>query len=124
MEIWNAIVAAITFKTIILAIFLVILGMAFYQAHKRTKDPIDWIDMLLDKNSNRVSISKVGQFVGLIVSSWVVISMASSNNLNYDIFGIYLAFSLGGAMFSTFVKGKYNMSDPPKTPRPKIDNPD
>lgn len=92
--------------------------VAFLRANADDHSPIEWTDLLIDKHTNKVSLSKVGQFIGLIISSWAIIKLTSDNHLSFDLFGIYLAYCLGAPVLQTFIRGKYNLHDgvPPVTP--------
>lgn len=89
----------------------------FYKAHKDTKSPVDWQDLILSTETNKVSPYKVGYLVGVIVSTWIVITFADANGgvpgtskLTFDIFSAYLMFLVGGVGVSAFKK-----SSPPPT---------
>jgi hypothetical protein len=77
------------------------------------RDPrLDWVDMITTVSHREgyekqvVSLSKVGQAVGIVISSWVVINLSEHDKLSFDIFYGWLAFLLGGAGWSAWLKTK------------------
>ena len=80
----------------------------FKKAQKDPNSPVDWVDLILDHEDNRVSPYKVGYLIGLIVGTWVVIKYADADKLTWDILGGYLAYLLGGAGWVTMSKERTN----------------
>ena len=93
-----------------------ILGFFVWLFHKANKDPnsvVNWEHLIVDSNNDRASPYKVGYLVGVIVSTWIVITFADNNKLSFDILGTYLTFLLGGAGVNSFVKSKNTGNPPP-----------
>lgn len=65
---------------------LIVLG--FWQ---RKDDEFDLRWILVDTKTNKVSLFKLGQFLALIVSSWVLIYMTRSGKMTETIYGLYIA---------------------------------
>ena len=86
--------------------FLLVFGYVFWKENKSNDSPLRWVDMLLDKKQNRLSMTKFWQFIGSVVFIWVVITMTIAGTITSDILGIVGAFILGGFGWSTFVKNK------------------
>lgn len=85
--------------------FFIIFGIIFWREHKDRNSPLRWVDMLLDKKQDRLSLTKFWQFVGSVVFIWVVITMTMSGTITPEILGIVGAFILGGYGLTTYVKG-------------------
>ncbi len=78
----------------------------FRKAQRDPASPIDWEDLIVDDITGKTSPYKVGYLLGLIVGTWVVITYADSGKLDFDIFGVYLSYLLGGAGWTAFMKMK------------------
>ena len=92
-------------------IVLAILAFFVWLFAKAQRDPnsrVDWEDLFITSETERVSPYKLGFMVGMIVSTWVVIKFADANMLTWDIFGGYLAYLLGGAGWAATLKSKEN----------------
>lgn len=76
--------------------------MLFAKASKHPDSLVNWEHLLLDSTTNRASVYKVSFIVGVIVSTWIIITFADGGKLTFDLFGVYLAFLLGGAGLNTF----------------------
>lgn len=83
---------------------VVVAVVAFQRAQEQNH--VTWTDMIVTPGTGKLSLAKAGQLVGIIVSSWIVIVMADRNQLGGEIFGMWLAFLLGGAGWSTYLKAK------------------
>ena len=76
--------------------------MLFARASRHPTSLVNWEHLLLDSTTNRASVYKVSFIVGVIVSTWIIITFADGGKLTFDIFGVYLAFLLGGAGLNSF----------------------
>ena len=76
----------------------------FFKASKNPRSPVRWEHMIIDSANNRTSPYKLGYLVGVIVSTWVVITILDTGNLGLDILGAYLTFLVGGAGFTEWLK--------------------
>jgi hypothetical protein len=85
---------------------LVFLVMLFAKASKDPKNPIRWEHLIIDSNNDRASPYKVGYLIGVVVTTWVVLTFADKDKLTYDILGIYLTYLLGGAGWNSLMKVK------------------
>lgn len=84
-----------------------ILGFIVFLFHKATKNPasvINWEHLIVDSSNDRSSPYKLGYLIGVIVSTWIVVTFANSNTLSFDILGAYLTFLLGGAGVNSYFK--------------------
>jgi hypothetical protein len=91
-----------------LVVFIVL--WAFWRAQSRGE--LKWTDMITAPGTNKLSISKVGQAIGIVISSWAIIIMTDNNKLSSEIFGVWLAFLLGGAGWSSYLKSRNTRSRP------------
>lgn len=89
-------------------VLFVLLFMVYVirRASKDEKSPLDWQDLFVDTNTNKLSPYRVGFFVGMIISTWTVMTLVDQHQLGVDIFGIYLTYLLGGASWNSWVKSK------------------
>jgi hypothetical protein len=78
--------------------------MIFFKASKNPNSPIHWEDMLIDHTNGKTSPYKLGFLIGVVVSTWVVITLLDQKNLGLDILGAYLAYLVGGAGFTEWLK--------------------
>lgn len=91
---------------VFLALFIFSFFVAFLREEWDHKSPVRWIDMLVDKRQNRLSLTKFWQFIGSTVFVWVVITMTMAGTITPEILGIVGAFLLGGFGWSTYMKNK------------------
>lgn len=85
------------------------------------KDPrANPLDLITTPDTGRLSAAKIGQLVGVVVSSWVVIVAAQDSKLSSELFLVYLAFV--GAMdgFGKWLRYKAN-TPPAAAPVPAED---
>jgi len=89
--------------------FILVFAIIFMLDSRDPKSGLSWRDLLLDSKTNRLSITKFGQFWGIAVSTWVVIFMSQSPAA-YSIFPLvfpmYLAFIGGTWSYQTWLKSK------------------
>jgi hypothetical protein len=84
-----------------------IMGFCIWIFTKASKNPnslISWEDMVLDSTTDRTSPYKLGYLIGVIISTWVVITVLDKGNLGIDILGVYLTYLVGGAGFTEWLK--------------------
>jgi hypothetical protein len=74
---------------------LTFISMIVKETHN-PNSPLDWREMLIDPVNRKMSVSKFGQMVGIIIGSWVVIDIVDAkHNIGIDVFGAYLLFIVG-----------------------------
>lgn len=99
-------------NNIILAGFFLFFVYIVNKASKDSKNPINWADMFLDSKTKKMSLTKVSQFWGVGLSSWIAIYFAQKipsdkiSDMYSYIFGIWLAFLLGSYSVSSVLKTK------------------
>lgn len=114
--------AAIPFSSatwVVLAILTFVVWL-FYKANKNPKSPVNWEDMILEHK--KVSPYKLGYLIGLIVGTFVIVQASDNKTLTEALLGVYLAYTVGGAGWMTYLNGKTNAPAqliPP--PAPKTD---
>lgn len=81
--------------------------MIFAKANHNPRSPIHWEDLLIDTITGKTSPYKLGYLIGVIVGTWVTITLTDRNKLTFDILSVYLAFLLGGAGWTAFVTNKF-----------------
>lgn len=86
---------------------LAVLGFIVWLFHRANNNPastINWEHLIVDSSNNRASPYKLGYLIGVIVSTWIVITFANGDKLSFDILGTYLTFLLGGAGVNSYFK--------------------
>ena len=84
------------------------------------KDAFDLRDLLVDENTGRVSIYKLGQLIALLLSSWGFIYLTLHDKLSESYFGLYMATWAGAHVLSQAATSFATRSD---VPVPPIANP-
>lgn len=96
-----------------------VLGFFVWLFAKASQNPtsiVSWEHLIVDSNNDRASPYKLGYLVGVIVSTWIVITFADGGKLSFDILGTYLTFLLGGAGVNSYFKnGTTTTAAPTKT---------
>ena len=91
--------------------------LLFMRASKNPNSKVNWEDMIIDSSTNRTSPYKLGYLIGVIVSTYVVITFMDGGKLGLDVLGAYLTYLVGGAGFTEWLKhGKEpeNLSSKPR----------
>lgn len=87
-------------------IFLLIIFIyAFWKAQKAQK--LDWTDIITKPNTNEVSLTKILQFLGGIVATWIMIKLTLAEKMTWDLFAIYLAYVASIEGYSKFIMARY-----------------
>lgn len=94
---------------------LVFSGWIFFKASKNPRSPVRWEHMIIDSVTDRTSPYKLGYLIGVIVSTWVVITILDAGKLGLDILGAYLTFLVGGAGFTEWLKHGKVVTEPQPT---------
>lgn len=99
-------------NNLILAGFFIFFIYIVNKASKDKHNPLNWADMFLDSKTKKMSLTKVGNFWGIGISSWIVIYFAQKipadkiADLYSYVFGIWMAFLLGTYSVSNVLKAK------------------
>lgn len=94
------------------------LGFFIWLFAKASQNPtsiVSWEHLIVDSVNDRASPYKLGYLVGVIVSTWIVITFADGGKLSFDILGTYLTFLLGGAGVNSYFKNGATPTEPVKT---------
>ncbi len=97
---------------------LFIFSLIAYGLHKACRsNKIDWLDLItsLDQATGEVqaSATKIMQLIGGITGTFIVVKLTLQNAINWDIFGIYLAYISSAEGFSRFMLAKYGVTQLP-----------
>jgi len=99
-------------NNLILAGFFLFFVYIINKASKDVKNPLNWADMFLDSKTKKMSLTKVSQFWGVGISSWIAIFFAQKvpadkiADMYSYIFGLWLAFLIGSYSVSSVLKNK------------------
>lgn len=99
-------------NNLILGGFFLFFVYIINKASKDKHNPINWADIFLDSKTKKMSLTKVAQFWGVGLSSWIAIYFAQKipsdkiADMYSYIFGIWLAFLLGSYSVSNVMKVK------------------
>lgn len=102
------------FLLAIIAFFVII----FVRANHDPNSPVSWEDLIIDTFSKKASPYKLGYLIGLIVATWVVVSLTDQGKLSLDMFGAYLTYLLGGAGWGFGKKAPGADAGQPPDPQP------
>lgn len=91
----------VTLSVMVLAFLLL---MLFWQAARKG---LSCLDLITDKGSGKMSLTKVLNLVGTLVGTWVVMRMAVDKSLGWEIFALFLAYCAGTHAFSTYLSAKF-----------------
>lgn len=81
----------------------------FFIAHRDPNNPLIWTDMLIDTKTRKLSVSKLGNFFGIALSSWVVMYLAQvkeAYSILPTIFLGWLAFLGGVYTLNNLIRNK------------------
>lgn len=81
--------------------------MLFVAIKWQKESKINFSDIITYPNTNNVSLTKVIQLFGGIVSSWVIVKLTIQESITWDIFFIYLLYTGGVETFSKYFRNKY-----------------
>lgn len=94
---------AMSFGLLLVFAFLVYI---FVRANLRGQ--LDFRDLIVRTNSNKVSLTKILQMVGGIVATWVVVKTTMSpEGLSWELFTAYLAYVGSVDAYSKYVSTRY-----------------
>ena len=98
----------VTVSVMSIAILLIAL---FWQAGRKG---LSCLDLITDKGSGKMSLTKVANLVGMVVGAWVVMRMAIDKSLTETLFGVYLLYCAGTHGFSTYLSARFKPGEPAK----------
>lgn len=94
-------------------LFVLAVIFCWFIYHLRKSDTASPLDLITTPDTGRLSAAKIGQLVGVIVSSWVIIAAARAGQLSAEMFLIYLAYTAGVDLFGKYLRSK-EQKRPPK----------
>ena len=115
-EFWTWAASTDGVSTIFVYLFLILITSIFVKAHLR--GDLDWKDMITHPRSNKVSLTKVLQFIGGFVATWVIIksTVLTAGKIDWELFTAYLAYVGSIDAYSKYLSSKYNSGEAPLTP--------
>lgn len=103
---WISLMGSDEFFGIVLMFIFLFFMIAFWRAQKNQK--LDWTDIITSKGSNSVSLTKLLNFIGGIVGTWIVIKLTMTGKISWEIFGLYLMYVGSIEAYSKYAAGKFN----------------
>ena len=94
---------------VIVSMFLSFIVM-FWRAQAQSK--LNWIDLIRKPGSSVISLTKLIQLLGAMVATWIMVKMAMSDKISWDLLATYLAYVGSVEGYSKFVSAKYGNSQP------------
>jgi len=95
-----------TFEGVTFGIFMFVLLLILFQLHRSEKSKF-LIDSLFVDDIGRASTSKMGEFIALVVSTWVVVHLSINSALTYEILTVYMGAWVANRGFRHFINAKY-----------------
>lgn len=105
-------ISTIDMNSALLLFFIVGFAFVFWKEHRNKESSLNWTDILLDKKENRLSLTKLGQFWGIAISSWIAVYLtqkltSEQIGLVYPyVIGIWLTFLVASQSVKTWMVGK------------------
>lgn len=87
----------------VLSICLLIVAL-FWQAARKG---LSCLDLITDKGSGKMSLTKVMNLLGGVIGSWAVMRQAVDGKLTWDLLMVFLAYCAGTHGFSTWLQAKH-----------------
>lgn len=89
-------------------LLLIFAFLFFVFLRAQLKGQLDWRDLIVRTNTNKVSLTKILQMVGGIVATWVIIkTTVSPEGLSWELFTAYLAYVGSVEAYSKYVANRY-----------------
>lgn len=102
----------VTFSVFVLG--AIVIGL-FWQASRKG---LSCLDLITDKGSGKMSLTKVLNVLGGIVGTWTVMRMAIDKSLSWELFALFLAYCAGTHAFSTYLSARFRPGEPPRQQLP------
>ena len=94
---------------VIISMFLSFIVM-FWRAQAMSK--LNWIDFIRKPGSQVISLTKLIQLLGAMVATWIMVKMAMSDKITWDLLATYLAYVGSVEGYSKVVSAKYGNNQP------------
>lgn len=102
-----AAVSALPFSTATWFVLAVVAAVAwiFYKADQDPTSAVHWEHLVISSETGRACPYKLGYFIGMIVSTWIVVYLVDTHKkIDFDTLGLYLAYLLGATGWSSYLK--------------------
>ena len=99
-------------NNVLLFAFFIVFGIVFWREHKNSASPLSWTDMLIDNKTNKLSLTKLGQFWGISMSTWITIYMTQKltseqiSTMFPMVFGTWLTFLVASQSIKAYTMTK------------------
>lgn len=90
-----------------LSIILMLISFIVMFWRAQATNHIDWTDMIRKPGQKGISLTKVIQLIGAFVATWIMVKLAVTDKITWDLFAIYLAYVGSVEGFSKFISAKY-----------------
>lgn len=110
--IWTYLTSVDGVSTIFIYLFLILIVMVFIKSNAR--GDLDWRDMITSR-SNKVSLTKVLQFIGGFVATWVIIksTVLTGGKVDWELFTAYLTYVGSIEAYSKYLAARYSNGENP-----------
>lgn len=91
---------------LVLAAILGVVVLALVAVTRDQRNPVSLLQLVVEARSGRLSLSRVGQLVALIVSSWGFVALVRADRLTEWYFSSYMIAWAGARLASQFLDTK------------------
>ena len=99
-------------NNVLLIGFIFAFAIVFWREHKNSNSPIAFSDLLVDPKTNKVTNTKLGHFIGIFMSGWIVMYFAQKVSADQIggmfpwVFGTWLTFLVTSQGIKSFTGSK------------------
>lgn len=90
---------------------LIIICSVLYSAHKNKDSEFNIYDYFIDPATKKASITKTGQTIAILTSTWVVGKLTVAGTISVEMLAVYLAALGVSEGWSKFIGAKYGAKD-------------
>lgn len=107
-------------NNLLLLAFFFTFAVVFWRESKNKESKVNWTDLLTDSKTGKVSLTKLGQFWGIALSSWIVIYMVQKltgdqiASMFVVVFGSWLTFLVAQSSIRAFKATRIQHKDDEK----------
>jgi hypothetical protein len=101
-----------THLELVLAVILGVVVLALVAVTRDQRNPVSLLQLVVEARTGRLSLSRVGQLVALIVSSWGFVVLVRADKLTEWYFTSYMIAWAGARLASQFLDTKKAGGDP------------
>jgi hypothetical protein len=95
-----------THLELVLAIVLGLVAVALVMVTRDRRNPASLLQLVVEARTGRISLSRVGQLVALIVSSWGFVALVKTDKLTEWYFTSYMLAWAGSRLASQYLDGR------------------